>query len=137
MKVVLDTMMWVSYATHADGARAQAIERALRSRARLFTSEYILDEVVRVLGNYQNLPRPFVRRTIRVIRRLAVVVDLPPSVRSYVSADPDDNPFVQTALSGKADCVLTADKEMLKLGKVQDVEIISLEQFTAQLPPEE
>jgi uncharacterized protein len=137
MKVVPDTMMWVSYATRADGARAQVIERALSSRVRLFTSEYILDEVERVLGDYQNLPRSFVRRTVRVIRRLAVVVDLPPGIRSYVSADPDDNPIIQTALSGKADCVLTADKEMLRLGKVQDVEIISLDQFVARLPPEE
>jgi predicted nucleic acid-binding protein len=92
MKVVPDTMMWVSYAAHADGARAQVIERALTSRVRLFTSEYILDEVERVLGDYQNLPRSFVRRTVRVIRRLAVVVDLPPGARSYVSADPDEQP---------------------------------------------
>jgi hypothetical protein len=33
--------------------------------------------------------------------------------------------------------VLTADKAMLTLGKVQDVEIISLDQFAARLPPEE
>jgi hypothetical protein len=33
--------------------------------------------------------------------------------------------------------VLTADKEMLRVGKVQDVEIISLDQFVARLPPEE
>src|SRR6186997_2263420 len=91
MKVVPDTMMWVSYATRADGPRARAIDRALRARARLFTSEYILDEVERVLGNYQDLPRSFVRRSTRMIRRLAEVVDLPPAIRSYVSADPNDN----------------------------------------------
>jgi uncharacterized protein len=137
MKVVPDTMMWVSYATHADGPRAQALDRALRSRVRLFTSEYILDEVRRVLDEYQKLPRPFVLRTARVLRRLADVVDLPPGIRPYVSADPNDNPVIQTAITGKADCVLTADKVMLALGKVQDVEIISLNEFTIRLPPEE
>jgi len=137
MKVVPDTMMWVSYATHADGARARAVDRALRSRVRLFTSEYILDEVERVLGEYQALPRSFVRRTIRSIRRIAEVVELPPAVRSYVSADPNDNPIVQTAMTGKADCVLTADKTMLELAKVQDVEIILLSEFVLRLPPEE
>lgn len=69
MKVVPDTMMWVSYSTHADGARARVIDRALQSRARLFTSEYILDEVERVLEDRQELPRSFVRRSLRLIRR--------------------------------------------------------------------
>jgi uncharacterized protein len=137
MKVVPDTMMWVSYATHADGPRAKALDRALRSRVRLFTSEYILDEVQRVLRDYQKLPRPFVLRTARVIRRLAEVVELPPAIRPYVSADPDDNPIIQTAITGKADCVITADKVLLALSKVQDVEIISLNEFAVRLPPEE
>jgi hypothetical protein len=39
MKVVLDTMMWVFYSTHVDGLRTRAIDRALQSRLRLFTSE--------------------------------------------------------------------------------------------------
>jgi putative PIN family toxin of toxin-antitoxin system len=130
MKVVPDTMMWASYATRADGPRAQAIDRALRSRVRLFTSDYILDEVERVLGEYQSLPRAFVRRTVRAIRRLAEVVELPEAIRSHVSNDPNDNPIVQTAISGKADFVLTADKTMLDLGKVQDVEIFRWLSFT-------
>ena len=50
MKVVPDTVMWVSYATHADGARSRAIERAIGHRVRLITSEYILTEVERVLA---------------------------------------------------------------------------------------
>ena len=137
MKIVPDTMMWVSYSTHADGARARIIDRALRNRVRLFTSEYILDEVERVLRDYQNLPGTFVRRSLRMIRRLAAVVDLPPAIRSYVTADPGDNPIIQTALTAKADCVVTADKPLLKLGKVQDVEIISLDDFAGRLPPEE
>ena len=137
MKVVFDTMMWVSYSTHADGLRARVIDRALSSRVRLFTSDYILDELERVLGEYQNLPRSFVKRSVRSIRRLAVVVDLPPAIRPYVTADPGDNPIVQTALFGKADCLVTADKVLLALGKIHDVEIISLDEFAMRLPPEE
>jgi hypothetical protein len=58
-------------------------------------------------------------------------------IRSYVSAEPGDNPIIQTALTGKADCVVTADKALLALGKVQDVEIISLDDFAIRLPPED
>ena len=72
-----------------------------------------------------------------MIWRLALVVDLPPALRSYVTADPGDNPIIQTALTGKADCVVTADKALLALGKVQDVEIISLDDFASRLPQED
>jgi hypothetical protein len=57
--------------------------------------------------------------------------------RGRPTADPNDNPVIQTALSGKADSVLTADKAMLALGKVRDVEIIPLAEFVTRLPPEE
>jgi hypothetical protein len=33
--------------------------------------------------------------------------------------------------------VVTADKALLALGKVQDVEIISLDDFAIRLPPED
>jgi hypothetical protein len=36
-------MVWVSYVTLKDGYRHKLIERALRRRVRLFTSEYIRD----------------------------------------------------------------------------------------------
>jgi putative PIN family toxin of toxin-antitoxin system len=137
MKVVLDTMMWVSHATHADGPRAQTIDRSVRQRVRLFTSEYILAELERVLGQLQGLPRPFVRRTLRMIRRLATVVDLPASAKPFAVDDPDDAPVIQTALTGKADLIVTADKLLLELGKVRDVEIISLDEWLRRLPPEE
>jgi putative PIN family toxin of toxin-antitoxin system len=137
MKVVPDTMMWVSHATRADGLRAQSIERALRQRVRLFTSEYILAEIERVLGEYLGLPQPFVRRTLRMIRRLATVVELPASAKPIDVDDPGDAPVIQTALTGKADLIVTADKVLLDLAKVRDVEIISLDEWVRRLPPEE
>ena len=68
------------------------------------------------------------------ILRLARLVRLPEVVRPYVAADPNDDPIVQTALTGKADCVVTADKALLNLAKVRDVEIISLEEWLSRLP---
>jgi predicted nucleic acid-binding protein len=38
----------------------------------------------------------------------------PEVVRPYVSADPNDHAIVQTALTGKEDCVVTADKALLR-----------------------
>ncbi len=59
------------------------------------------------------------------------MVKLPSAVRRHVPGDPDDDPIVQTALAAKADYLVTADKELLKLGRVQDIEIVSAAQIRA------
>jgi putative PIN family toxin of toxin-antitoxin system len=128
--------MWVSYATHADGPRSHAIQRAIRHRVRLFASEFILAEVERVLTEKLGFSRRFARLTVNSLRRLCTVVQLPQVIEQNVAADPNDDPIVQTALTGKADCVVTADKALLKLAKVRDVEIISLDDWMSRLPPD-
>ena len=45
--------------------------------------------------------------------------------------------MIQTALTGKADVLVTADKVLLALVKVQDVEIISLDEFLLRLPSDD
>ena len=45
MKVVADTMIWVSYAASPNGFRRRLVATALRQRVRLFVSDYILDEL--------------------------------------------------------------------------------------------
>src|SRR5438874_3622466 len=132
MKAVPDTMLWVSYATHRDGPRHRAIERAWRARVRLFTSAYILDELTRVLtDDFGHSPR-FAGLAVRAVLRRARPVELPAAVGPFVPADPADNPIVQTALTAKADCVVTADRALLAVGQVRDVEVITLGQFAAR-----
>jgi predicted nucleic acid-binding protein len=45
MKVVADTMFWVSYCTLKGGYPYRLLARARRLRVRLFVSEYILEEL--------------------------------------------------------------------------------------------
>ena len=136
MKVVLDTMLWVSYCSLKDGYRHRLIERARRQRVRFFVSEYILDELETVLTEDFELSRRFAALARRAVLRIAEVVDLPVSVPSFVPGDPNDNFIVQTALGGKADYLVTADKEILKVGKVEDVEILTPRQWEDMLQPD-
>jgi putative PIN family toxin of toxin-antitoxin system len=136
MKVVPDSMLWVSYVTHRDGPRHAALNRSADQRVRLFTSKYIIEEVERILTDKFEKPRRFVQLALQKILRMATEVELPKVARSYVAGDPGDDLVIQTALSGKADWIVTADKVLLELGKVQDVEIISLDEFLLRLPPE-
>jgi uncharacterized protein len=71
------------------------------------------------------------------VLRIAKLVPLPPSPGRFVPGDPGDDPVVQTALAAKADYLVTADKEILKLVKVQNVEILTAAQFANRLAPVE
>jgi putative PIN family toxin of toxin-antitoxin system len=136
MKTVPDTMLWVSYAVNPDGPRRWAIDRAVRHRVRLMTSAHILNEVTRALVEVFGKSPRFTTLAVQDILRITRLVRLPETIRPFVAADPNDDPIVQTALSGKADYVVTADKALLKLAKVRDVEIISLDDWLSRLPPD-
>jgi putative PIN family toxin of toxin-antitoxin system len=126
-------MFWVSYCTLEDGYRHRLIERARRQRVRLFVSEYILDELSENLIEVLRQTRRFASLASRAIRRLAKVVELPTIIARHVPGDPDDDPIVQTALSAKADFLVTADAEILKVRKFRGVEMLAAARFEAIL----
>ena len=133
MKVAPDSRIWVSYCTLKDGFRHRLIERARRQRVRFFVSECILDELVDVLVEGLGRTRRYASLARRAVLRIAKIIALPLSPGQFVPGDPGDDPVVQTALAAKADYLITADKEILKLVKVQDVEILTPAQFANRL----
>ena len=134
MKAVLDTMLWVAYCTRRGGSRHRLINRASKAGVRLFVSDYILDELTAALQEALGESARFAHLARRAVLRRAKPVALPSSIRSFVPEDPKDNAVVQTAISSKSDYLVTADAVLLKLGKVQDVEIISVKTFAERLP---
>jgi predicted nucleic acid-binding protein len=80
-------------------------------------------------------PYAFLAR--RAVLRLAKLVSLPPVVGHHIPGDPNDDPIVQTALSAKADYLVTADAAILQVGKVRDIEILTPAQFEEKSGPED
>lgn len=136
MKVVVDTMVWVSYCTIKDGYRHRLIKRARRQRVRIFVSEHILNELVVVLVEDLHRTRRYAANSRQAVLRIAKLIDLPTFIGEFVPGDPKDDPIVQTALSAKVDYLVTADKEILKLGKVRAVEVLTLSEFEEKLRPD-
>lgn len=46
-----------------------------------------------------------------------------------VSADPDDNKFIECALSSKAGYIITGDEDLLKIKNYKNIKFISPDQF--------
>lgn len=135
MKAVVDTMLWVSFCTFKKGRRARAIQKAKRQRVRFFVSQFILDELEGVLISDLRLARRFAHLAMKAVLRVAKKVSLSVPQSGFVPRDPNDDPIIQTALEAKADFLVTADKEILSIRHVQDVRIITLEEFEEFLEP--
>jgi predicted nucleic acid-binding protein len=122
-------MLWVSYCTLADGYRHQLITRARRKRVRFFASEYILRELTDTLAEDLGRSRRYVSLARRAVLRIAKQIKLPLHPPRYVLADPGDDPIIQTALAAKVHYLVTADRDLLRLRKVQNIEIITAKKF--------
>jgi uncharacterized protein len=135
MKAVLDTMVWVSYCTRRHGSRHRLVDRAFKAKVRLVVSNYILDELSDVLREELNESARYVHLARRAVLRKAKCVALPKHIRRLVPDDPKDDAVVQTAVSSKSDYLVTADNVLLELGKVRNVQIITVKTFAQLLPP--
>jgi putative PIN family toxin of toxin-antitoxin system len=51
----------------------------------------------------------------------------------WVAEDPDDDKFIETALAGGATIIVSGDRHLLSLGKVQGIEILTARQFLDRL----
>jgi uncharacterized protein len=129
VKIVPDTMIWVSYCTLREGYRHQLIERARRARVRLFISEYILQELADSLIEDLGRSRRYAWLARRAVLRIARLINLSSRTIRHVPGDADDDPIIQTAIEAKAHYLVTADKELLKLKRIRNVEIITAQKF--------
>ncbi|MFM9960354.1 MAG: putative toxin-antitoxin system toxin component, PIN family [Planctomycetaceae bacterium] len=118
MKVVVDTMMWVSFATFPRGFRGRLIKAALERRVRFFVSRYQLDEFVNTLLEHFELTRRFANNSRKTVEILAKTVALPSRIPRYVERDPKDDAIVQTALSARADYLEPVQEQLRVLTAV-------------------
>ena len=127
MRVVLDTNILIG-ALITKGTPPDSLYQAwLRDEFELVTSLAQLSEMARVIV------RPRLRRFVDADEAAAIVENI--AARAVVlrglpvvdlSADPDDNPILATAIAGKANLLVTGDKKhLLTLGVVEGIPVVT------------
>jgi putative PIN family toxin of toxin-antitoxin system len=125
VKVFLDTNVLAS-ALATRGLCAELFEAVLQSHE-LLISPPVLKELERVLPAKLGLSRQITAEFIALLQVYATIVN---STNVAVSLpDPDDEPIVASALSGKARVFVTGDKALLELGSVEGLPVVSPRQF--------
>ena len=127
--VVFDTNVLVS-ALGFGGTPLDAVVHALSDPdIRVIASEETLGELSRVM-EYERLP--FTDRDrdqfLTVLRREVETVAPTESI-AEIERDPDDNAFLECAVAGEADCLVSGDDHLRDLNSFRGVDVVSPTDF--------
>jgi putative PIN family toxin of toxin-antitoxin system len=134
VRVVLDTNAIVS-ALLFSGISSELVSLWQKDSIALLLSREILDEYLRVLSYPKfELSEEEIKQLIQEeILPYAEVVKPKRRLR-VVRRDPSDNKFLECAVAGKARVIISADKDLLSLGRYRQIRIQSPAQFLADNP---
>lgn len=123
-RVVYDTNVLVS-ALGFGGTPLDALLTVFEDDYQLLASEETLEELSRVMA-YERLPVIESEREqyVSILRNEADIVSTTPQVNEIV-ADPDDNIFLECAIGGNADYIVSGDDHLLELRSFRGVEIVT------------
>jgi len=130
--VVLDTNVWVS-AMIWGGSPASVIRAAEDDRIVIIISEAIVEEIAHILA-YHRLREIYeevaVKREelVETVLRIGKIVEVKTRL-NIVREDSSDNKFLECALDGGADYVVSGDEHLLRIGHYQRIRIVSVIQF--------
>jgi len=128
VKVVLDTNVFIS-GVFFGGPPRKILEAWRDDKIQLLLSPAILEEYQRVLGDLSvTFPGMEVEALLEfLILHSEIVVPLP--LHPVIHADPSDNKFLECAVSGKATCIVSGDKHLLRLVKFREIPILKPREY--------
>jgi putative PIN family toxin of toxin-antitoxin system len=118
--VVLDSSVCVS-ALRFDGVPARVLKRALIID-QLAISEFIENEVIRVLVTKFGIREEFVRMRLTVLLEQVCRVETH-GLLSGVCRDPNDDAVLETAVNAVAQLLISGDKDLLVLKSFRGITI--------------
>jgi len=126
LKVVLDTNVFIAAYFNRKSASARIIDLCLENKHKLIFSSRLRKEAKLILKNVR-AEREFRERTRSLFMKASKVK---PTRKVFtVKEDPDDNKFLECALEGKADYLITSDRHLLELGEFAQTKICKPTQF--------
>jgi putative PIN family toxin of toxin-antitoxin system len=131
MKVVLDTNILASGAISAAGTLSKIIDAWRNGTFRVIVSAPILAELERTLQKpyfRRYLPEKQSASFLQLVRKRAIVSPITVAVQR-IATHPEDDMILATAVSAKADYLVTGDTKLQGVGTYNGVTILSPKQF--------
>lgn len=138
MRVVFDTNLLVSYLLSHRHPIATLIDVHLgKGDFVLLSAQPLLQELERVL-NYPKLKRYYSeaekKRFLALVSVVNELISLPETI-PHISRAPDDDWVIACGVVGKADWIISGDKDLVELDPIGDIKILTPAQFLDILNP--
>jgi len=130
VRVVFDSNIYISALVLPGGQAEQALFRILHGVDTLLISKTILGEVLTTLARKFSRDPEALSQTAVILTDMAEVVK--PEHTLNVFEDDPDNRVLECAEAGRADCIVTGDKAMLRLKEYRNIRLISLREYLAR-----
>jgi putative PIN family toxin of toxin-antitoxin system len=137
MKAVLDTNALISTVI-ATGVPHEVVVKGLEGEYQIIVSVATLTEFRETLLKYPerfDMDEDEVQQEVETIRYFAEFVN-PDEQITAVEADPDDDKFLEAAVAGDVDYLVSGDRHLLGLGTFRGIEIVEPRTFYEQLGAE-
>ena len=128
MKVILDTNIFIS-GIFWKGSSNNAITNWKEGKFTLVTSLEAVSEIIKVLKDFKiKLSDDMIQEWVDLIVRNSIIIE-PREKIEAVKDDPKDNIFIETAVAGNVDYIISQDNHLLKLKEFRGIKIITPEEF--------
>lgn len=121
MKIVLDTNVLVS-GIFWGGTPFRILEQWISDDMEIIATPDILNEYVRFISALGKKQAELMTQWIDLITANMTIIEK--RISLSISRDPDDNKFLECAVSGDVDCIVSGDDDLLTLKAIHAIPII-------------
>ena len=132
-KIVIDTNVFVS-GLNFKGKPREVLDLIWKEEIKVYLSLFILRELEKVLEEDFGWNKEQIERTIKRIKGKTMKVQ--PKVKiSVIKEKDDDNRILECAVEGKAQYIVSGDKQhLLPLKEYQGIKVLSPAEFLREMP---
>ncbi len=127
MRVVVDTNVYIS-AIFWGGKPRKILDWGRDNKVNILTSADIEEEIAEKLHGKFGLEEDEIRQILADFSTFTKFVRISGQIRA-VPDDPDDDKFIECAVSGKADYIVSGDRHLLQLKEYAGIKIMKVADF--------
>jgi uncharacterized protein len=131
-RIVIDTNVLISGLFSTTSTPALAVEKAV-TKAQLVATMETLRELIEKLHSPKfdrYLPRERRDALLERVASLVEIIDVLQTIRA--SRDPEDDKFLEAAVNGRADVIVTGDRDLLDLNPFRGIAILTPTAYLAR-----
>jgi putative PIN family toxin of toxin-antitoxin system len=129
LRIVVDTNALISRLLVTDSVAARAVRKAV-DEGQLLASEATMTELADVLSRAKFDSYVSIQERREFVRLLGGIVELVPIIAEVRACrDPKDDKFLDVAVNGNADLILTGDRDLLALHPFRGIPIRTPAQY--------